>query len=76
MQLARSCGDSDGTVRLWDPTANPPRSKVINVLPVNSSWLHDIALTPEGRYLATANPDGTIFVLRLAQPGHTLLLEN
>jgi WD40 repeat protein len=71
-----SCGDSDGTVRLWDPAANPPRSKVINVLPVNSSWLHDIALTPEGRYLATANPDGTIFVLRLAQPGHTLSLEN
>ena len=27
------------------------------------------AMPPEGRYVATANPDGTIYVLRLAAPG-------
>ena len=26
-------------------------------------------MTPEGRYLATANPDGTVYVLRLARQG-------
>jgi hypothetical protein len=31
--------------------------------------MHGIALTPEGRYLATANPDGTVHVLRLARRG-------
>ena len=28
-----------------------------------------LALTPEGRNLITGNPDGTLYVLRLAPPG-------
>jgi hypothetical protein len=28
-----------------------------------------VAFSPEGRHLATANPDGTVYVLRLAEPG-------
>jgi hypothetical protein len=28
-----------------------------------------LSLTPEGRHVVTANPDGTISVLRLAPPG-------
>jgi hypothetical protein len=28
-----------------------------------------LALSPEGRYAATANPDGTVYVLRLAKRG-------
>ena len=27
--------------------------------------VHGVALTPEGRYLITANPDGTVYVIRL-----------
>jgi hypothetical protein len=29
--------------------------------------LHAVAFTPEGHYLATANPDGTVYILRLAE---------
>ena len=36
---------------------------------VSLPWLHGIALSPEGRYLAVCNPDGTVYVLRLAKPG-------
>jgi hypothetical protein len=40
------------------------------VLPVfTGSQIHGVAFTPEGRYLATANPDGTVYVLKLAEPG-------
>jgi hypothetical protein len=31
--------------------------------------MHHIAFTPEGRYVATANPDGTVYILKLAEPG-------
>jgi hypothetical protein len=41
-------------------------SKVFALFPPGSGWVHGIAFTPEGRYLATANPDGTAYVLRLA----------
>jgi hypothetical protein len=35
-------------------------------------WLHSIALSPEGRHLAVANPDGTVYLLRLAERGEVL----
>jgi hypothetical protein len=28
-------------------------------------WIHGVAFTPEGRYLLTANPDGTVAILTL-----------
>jgi len=61
--LLVSSGWLDGTVRLWDMHGNQPRSKVV---PVVASQLHAIALSPEGRHVATANPDGSIYILRLA----------
>ena len=62
---------ADGKVRLWDLNANPPRSRVIGLYP----WgIHGIAMTPEGRYLATANADGTVYILKLAEPGEVFQL--
>ena len=39
------------------------------MLPPGVAWLHGIALSPEGRHLAVCNPNGTVYVLRLAKPG-------
>jgi WD40 repeat protein len=68
-RLLVTAGSMDGTVRLWDPSGSLPRSQVIPVLLPNVRWLHGIALSPEGRHLAVCNPDGTVYVLRLAKQG-------
>ena len=68
-KLLATAGCVDGTVRLWDTTADPPRSKVLRVAPPDVPWLSAIAFSPEGRHLAVGNPYGTISILRLAKPG-------
>jgi WD40 repeat protein len=68
-RLLATAGESDGTVRLWDLSPSHPRCRVIRVLPPGKQPLSCVAFTPEGRHLATANPDGTISVLRLAKRG-------
>jgi WD40 repeat protein len=68
-RVLASCGGLDGTVRLWDVDGSSSRSKVLPLFPLNSGWVHDVAFTPEGRHVVTANPDGTCTVLRLAEPG-------
>jgi WD40 repeat protein len=67
--LMVSCGDSDGTVRLWSADDKPLREQAIRLFPPGTSWLHGMAMSPEGRHVATANPDGTVTILRLAKPG-------
>ncbi len=71
-QLLVTGGSTDGTVRLWDMTRASPRSCAIPVIEPNVKWLHSIALSPEGRHLALANPDGTVYLLRLAKQGEVL----
>jgi WD40 repeat protein len=61
-----SCGGADGSVRVWDLSVEPPDAHVIQVLRA-PAMLRCVAQTPEGRYLATANPDGTMGVFRLAK---------
>jgi WD40 repeat protein len=68
-RLLITAGSTDGTVRLWDPSGDEWRSKALAVIPPNVPWLHCIALSPEGRHLAVCHPNGTVYVLRLAQPG-------
>jgi WD40 repeat protein len=68
-RLLVSAGGEDGTVRLWEPGRRPSRCEALQLLAPGTVYLYGIALTPEGRYLATANPDGTVYVLRLADPG-------
>ena len=65
-RILASAGTTDGTVRLWDMSNDTPNCKVIQVIPPGARWLHGLAFTSEGRYLATANPDGTVYVLKLA----------
>ncbi len=61
--------NADGKVRLWDPSGDPSRHRTLSLFPNVLQSLHGIAMTPEGRYLASANADGTIYILRLAEPG-------
>lgn len=68
-RLLATAGEYDGTVRLWDLSSSPPRRQAIQVLPPKTQSLYGVAFTPEGRHLATANPDGTIYILRLAKQG-------
>jgi WD40 repeat protein/serine/threonine protein kinase len=58
-----------GSVNLWDLANVPPKSQEITLYPPGTRHVHGVAFTPEGRYLATANPDGTVYILRLAKTG-------
>jgi WD40 repeat protein len=73
-RLLVTAGSTDGTVTLWDMASTTPRSRAISVIEPNIPWLHSIALSPEGRHLAVGNPDGTVFLLRLAKPGEVMSL--
>jgi WD40 repeat protein len=68
-RLLATAGTLDGTVRLWGVGGDRPRSKALWVIPRNVPWLHGIALSAEGRHLAVCNPNGTVYVLRLAKVG-------
>jgi WD40 repeat protein len=57
-------GAEDGTIRLWDRTGSEGRARVIDLGSVPSG-VHDLAFTPDGRYLATANGNGTVYLLRV-----------
>jgi WD40 repeat protein len=73
-RLLVTAGVYDGTVRLWDLSGTGPRSRALPVVPPDGGWLHALALTPEGRHVVTANPNGTLYVLRLAKRGEVLEL--
>ncbi len=67
-----AAGDWRGSVRL-DERQNPVRHQSWQLFP-SGHPVADVAFSPEGRYLATANPDGTIGLLRLADPGQLIQL--
>jgi WD40 repeat protein len=58
----------DGAVRVWDLEASPPRRQTFRLFPYRDQ-VFSVVFSPEGRHLATANPDGTVYLLRLAAPG-------
>jgi serine/threonine-protein kinase len=57
----------DGIVRLWDLQTSPPVERTVRLF-TNGQGVSGTAFTPEGRYLITANHNGTIYVLRLESP--------
>jgi WD40 repeat protein/serine/threonine protein kinase len=73
--LVAAAGETDGTLQLWDLTTDPVRHREVPLFAPGTRYLHGVALTPEGRYLATANPDGTVYILRvhaLTENGNTI----
>lgn len=72
--LLASCDGADGTIRLWDMTRTPPLSRPMLMFPPGTPGLHGLTFTPEGRYLATANANGTIYILKLADRGQSFRL--
>jgi tRNA A-37 threonylcarbamoyl transferase component Bud32 len=54
---------SAGVIRLWDLSTDKS-AKVIRVSPAVSQ-VNQISFSPDGRHLATANNNGTVYILRL-----------
>jgi WD40 repeat protein len=67
--LLATAGAADGTVQLWDFGYGVPRQRVLRLFERAGHGIEALALTPEGRHLVTANPDGTIGVFWLAKAG-------
>jgi WD40 repeat protein len=57
-------GSWDGTMRLWSTAADYPRALVYGPGLFGTGVTH-VAFSPDGRYLATPNGDGTIYLFRL-----------
>jgi WD40 repeat protein/serine/threonine protein kinase/formylglycine-generating enzyme required for sulfatase activity len=64
---------TDGALHLWGLTPGPTRPRVIRLFSPGTlqGWFF-AGFSPEGRYVATGNPDGTIYLLRLADRGSVL----
>ncbi|HEY1376022.1 MAG TPA: hypothetical protein VGF55_04480, partial [Gemmataceae bacterium] len=61
--LVATCGE-DGTVRLWDRSGGPSGVRTIGPGPFGGP-VRAAAFTPDGRYLATANANGLVYLLRV-----------
>jgi WD40 repeat protein len=67
VRLLVATGSNDGTVRFWDRTSGIDRTLTIGPGPFGAE-VHAVAFSPEGRYLLTANYNGTISILRVLIP--------
>jgi WD40 repeat protein/tRNA A-37 threonylcarbamoyl transferase component Bud32 len=61
--LLATCAEDD-TVRLWNRSGSDPQARTID-LGAPPSGVRAVAFTPDGRYLVTANGNGTLYVLRV-----------
>jgi WD40 repeat protein/tRNA A-37 threonylcarbamoyl transferase component Bud32 len=61
----------DGALHLWGLKPGPTQARVIRLFPPGTlqGWFF-AAISPEGRDVATGNPEGTIYLLRLAEKGN------
>ena len=62
--LLASCGE-DGAVIVWDRTSGARRQRAVGPGPFGGE-VGGVAFTPDGRHLATANANGTVYLLRAA----------
>jgi WD40 repeat protein len=63
---ALATGTNGGEAWLWNPATGEVRDRV-QVGPVQGP-VHHVTYSPDGRHLATANGNGTVYVLRLGPP--------
>jgi serine/threonine protein kinase len=56
----------DGTIRIWDPHQGTERKQIR--LGSAAVPIRQIAFSPDGRHLATANGNATVYILRIAPP--------
>jgi WD40 repeat protein/serine/threonine protein kinase len=63
--LLATCGE-DGTVRLWHRGHAKPEVRTIGPGPFGGE-VRSVAFTPDGRYLLTANANGTVYALRVGE---------
>jgi WD40 repeat protein len=61
--LLATCGE-DATARLWDLAGRGAHARTIDLGPFPSG-VRAVAFTPDGRYLVTANGNGTVYALRV-----------
>ncbi|MFK7819784.1 MAG: WD40 repeat domain-containing protein, partial [Planctomycetaceae bacterium] len=61
---------SDGSVSFWDMSTMPPTQARETIQFWWGGMINSLKYTPDGRHLLTANGNGTIYVLRLAEPAH------
>jgi WD40 repeat protein len=57
-------GDSKGALLFWDPVTGTRRGKI----QLSAGPILGVAYSPEGGYLAAANSDGSVYILRLPPP--------
>jgi WD40 repeat protein/serine/threonine protein kinase len=57
-----------GSAQVWDLGSDPPGRQTWRLFPY-ANWITVVAFSPDGRHLATANDEGTVYVFRLGPPG-------
>lgn len=62
-------GETSGALVLWQPGTSPARRRTLRLFPSAGGHVSAVAFSPDGRYVAAGNPDGTIGLLRLAERG-------
>jgi WD40 repeat protein len=61
--------DKAGRLVVWQTGTNPLRRRILSLGAAADRGVSAVAFSPDGRYVAVGNPDGTIGLLRLAEPG-------
>ena len=55
--------------RPWNLTGPQVPSQEVRLFPPGTRFLHGVAFTRAGRHVATANPNGTVYLFKLAEKG-------
>ena len=56
--------DNQGDLRVW----NVEQKRVVRLMQTATGSIVELAFSPEGRHVASANSDGTIHILRVSEP--------